>query len=341
MLATATHDHKRGEDVRARLAVLSEVADEWSAALDRWIKQSAALRQRVDGELAPAPRDLAILFQTIVGAWPTELAVEGQEGLSAFAERLARWQQKALREAKIASDWSSPNEMYEAAAHEFLMRLFADEAGSDLLADVFRFADRIGPAGAANGLAQTLLKLTAPGVPDIYQGTEYWDLSLVDPDNRRPVDFTARAKSLSSTSIVELATNWRDGRVKQAAIARTLAVRKTAPRLLAEGGYLPILVNGPLAKHVVAFARHFHDCMAITIVSRLTTNLLSKNNDLSIPNWKGTHLDLPRQRRDGQLYDVIKQAELASNEAPVDLASVLGQLPIAFLVSDRLRPPDH
>src|SRR5712691_3125493 len=139
----------------------------------------------------------------------------------------------------------APNEAYEAAARDVVVRLFAGE-DAGLLADIAGFAERIAPAGAANGLAQVLLKLTVPGVPDIYQGTEYWDLSLVDPDNRRPVDFSVREKSLSSTLIAELATNWRDGRIKQAAIARILAVRKAAPQLLAEGGYLPIPVKGPL-----------------------------------------------------------------------------------------------
>src|SRR5262249_277883 len=183
MLATATHDHKRGEDVRARLAVLSEIPDEWTETLKRWLAQTAPLREATPGAPAPHSRDIAILFQMIVGAWPPSLTLDDAAGLKEFADRLAGWQQKALREAKLATDWTAPDEAYESAARGFLMRLFTGEA--DLLPDIAHFAHRIGPAGAANGLAQTLLKLTAPGVPDIYQGTEYWDLSLVDPDNRR------------------------------------------------------------------------------------------------------------------------------------------------------------
>jgi len=142
MLATATHDHKRGEDVRARLAVLSEIPDEWAAALERWIRQSAPLCGAIAGGPAPHPRDTALLFQTIVGAWPPTLTIDDTDGCKNFAERLVGWQQKALREAKLATDWIVPNEPYESAARAFLTRLFAGEA--DLLPDIARFAHRIG-----------------------------------------------------------------------------------------------------------------------------------------------------------------------------------------------------
>jgi maltooligosyltrehalose synthase len=282
---------------------------------------------------APHPRDLALLFQTIAGAWPPDLTLEDGAGCKQFAERLAGWQQKALREAKLASDWGTPNDAYESAANSFLMRLFAGEAG--LLPEIGRFARRIGPAGAANGLAQTLLKLTAPGVPDIYQGTDYWDLSLVDPDNRRPVDFTARMRSLDATSLDALAANWRDGRIKQAVIARVLAVRRAAPRLFAEGAYESIGVQGPLARHVVAFARSLGGEIAITIVCRLTSALLA-DDALSIQRlrWSGTRLLLPAEFRDAQLRDAIGGAEFG--ETPANPAATLARLPIALLVSQHL-----
>jgi (1->4)-alpha-D-glucan 1-alpha-D-glucosylmutase len=333
MLATATHDHKRGEDVRARLAVLSEIPHEWAAALERWLRQSAPLCEAMAGMPAPHPRDIALLLQTIVGAWPPDLTLEDGAGCKQFAERLTAWQQKALREAKVASDWGTPNDAYESAANSFLMRLFAGEAG--LLFEIARFARRIGPAGAANGLAQTLLKLTAPGVPDIYQGTDYWDLSLVDPDNRRPVDFTARMRSLDAMPLDALAANWRDGRIKQAVIARVLAVRRAAPRLFAEGAYTPIQVEGPLARHVVAFARSLGGEIAITIVCRLTSALLA-DDALSIQRlrWSGTRLLLPPEFRDAQLRDAIGGAEFG--ETPANLAATLARLPIALLVSQHL-----
>jgi (1->4)-alpha-D-glucan 1-alpha-D-glucosylmutase len=334
MLATATHDHKRGEDVRARLAVLSEIPGEWAAALEQWLAQSAPLCEAIAGAPAPPPPDRALLFQTIVGAWPPGLAPDDTAGVKEFAERLAGWQQKALREAKLASDWTAPNERYESAARGFLMRVFAGDAG--LLPDIARFARRIGPAGAANGLAQTLLKLTAPGVPDIYQGTDYWDLSLVDPDNRRPVDFTARMASLESGAFDALVANWQDGRIKQAVIARALAVRRATPRLFAEGSYVPIDLEGPLARHVIAFARVLDDQIAITVVCRLTFGLLG-DDSLSIQRlrWSGTRLRLPSQCRDAQFFDAFAGTKFRDHDIS-DLTATLARLPVALLVSQSL-----
>src|SRR5207302_6297461 len=143
---------------------------EWAAKLQQWVERSARLRELLDGKPTPTPGDVAILLQMIIGAWPPNLSVEDRNGLAVFAERLVGWQLKALREAKLATDWTAPNEAYEAAASNFLLRLLAGEP-IDLLTDIAAFARRIAPAGAINGLAQTLLKLTAPGVPDIYQGT--------------------------------------------------------------------------------------------------------------------------------------------------------------------------
>ena len=242
MLTTATHDHKRGEDVRARLAVLSELAAEWSRSVERWLELAAAHRRMLDGMLMPSSGDLAILFQTIVGAWPLTLTVTDKDGLEAYASRLAAWQQKAVREAKVYSDWSAPNETYERAAAGFIRSLFSEP--SELLNELFLFAQRIAAAGAVNGLAQTLIKLTAPGIPDIYQGTEYWDLSLVDPDNRAPVAFESRKRSLDHTAPADRASTWRDGQVKQAMIEQILAVRKDSPLLFSEGKYLPLATAG-------------------------------------------------------------------------------------------------
>jgi (1->4)-alpha-D-glucan 1-alpha-D-glucosylmutase len=217
MLTTATHDHKRGEDVRARLAVLSEFPEEWERAVKRWIALSQQFRETAN-TCMPSAGDLAILFQTVVGAWPLGLTPSDRSGLSAYCERVARWRRKALREAKLHSDWSAPNEEYERAANDYLVWLFSGE----LLTEIAGFARQIETAGAVNGLAQLLIKLAAPGVPDIYQGTEYWDLSLVDPDNRLPVDFAARRESLNAAPRDELFANWCDSRLKQLLIARVL-----------------------------------------------------------------------------------------------------------------------
>ena len=218
LLATATHDHKRGEDVRARLAVLSGMAAGMGGPAAGLGRGQPAARAPVDG--APGPGDVALLLQTIVGAWPFDLEAGDPAGRRAFAERLVAWQQKALREAKLASDWAAIDEAYEAAARDFTVALVADAALPDLLHRIAALVQRIAPAGALNGLAQCLLRMTVPGVPDLYQGAELWDLSLVDPDNRRPVDWPRRLAGPPAGPLVELAAHWRDGRIKQALIAR-------------------------------------------------------------------------------------------------------------------------
>ena len=262
LLATATHDHKRGEDARARLAVLSEDPRAWIERLARWIAETEPLR--TSG--MPGRADIAMLLQMIVGAWPLDLALEDAVGRAAFARRLAGWQEKALREAKLMTDWSDPNAAYETAARDLLHGLIVEDRAPVLRADIFAFVQRIAPAGTINSLAQTLLRLTAPGVPDLYQGTELWDFSLVDPDNRRPVDFALRQKLLGTAT-------WRDGAVKQALIVQALGLRKAMPDLFAHGSYEPLTAKGPLANHVVAFLRrHESDALAV-LVPRLPTGL--------------------------------------------------------------------
>jgi (1->4)-alpha-D-glucan 1-alpha-D-glucosylmutase len=288
MLATATHDHKRGEDVRARLAVLSELPHDWTANLSRWIDAGARLRR--DGQ--PAVADIAMLLQMIVGAWPLDLKLEDAAGRGGFTERLAGWQEKALREAKLHSDWSEPDRAYEDSARAFLRGLVADNEPPDLLAEIFAFIQRIAPPGAVNGLAQVLLKLTAPGVPDLYQGTEDWDFSLVDPDNRRPVDFARRRKRLPWPAVKDTLERWRDGGVKTAIIARALALRRALPDLFATGSYEPVIAEGPMADHVVAFMRRHASDAVLTVVPRLPTSLLAAPHGLALnpAAWRGTTL---------------------------------------------------
>ena len=244
LLATATHDHKRGEDTRARLAVISEIPDEWEAALARWTRLNAAAKRDLGGP-APDSCDEIMLYQSIVGAWPLGLSAEDRPGVKALEERLAAWQEKALREGKRHSGWAVPNADYEQACRDFLTQTLDSERPARVVQDIAAFVERIAAAGAVNGLSQTVLKLTSPGVPDLYQGTEYWDFSLVDPDNRRPVDFAARAASLAEDADpVALLAQWRDGRVKQAVIARALRLRKAAPGLFTHGTYVPLKIEG-------------------------------------------------------------------------------------------------
>jgi maltooligosyltrehalose synthase len=323
MLATATHDHKRGEDVRARLAVLSEYAAEWASVVPAWIAQCQAMTRLHAG-------DIAMLLQMIVGAWPLDLDRRDDQGRVAFAERLVRWQEKALREAKLESDWTLPNVEYETAARELIISLVSRNAKPALLEQIVGFVEQIAPAGAVNGLAQTLLKLTAPGVPDIYQGTEFWDFSLVDPDNRRPVDLTARAASIGAKPSADLAEHWRDGRIKQALVARTLAVRRARPDLFACGSYEPLEMRGAFADHIVAFLRRAGDDVAVTVVPRAASALLRDGNIAFVPDaWKDTAVVPPDVRTLINAFD----SERCAKETEIAIGSLFKRLPVALLIS--------
>ena len=329
MLATATHDHKRGEDVRARLAVLSEKAEEWASVLPGWIERCRPLRRQSGDALLPHGGDIAMLFQTIVGAWPLDLEVRNLEGRRSFAERLARWQEKALREAKLATDWSVPNQDYESAARHLTMALVADNASADLLNDIAAFANRISAAGAVNSLTQTLLKLTVPGVPDFYQGTECWDFSLVDPDNRRPVDFASRVATLDNSPLQALTHNWRDGRIKQALIARTLALRRASPALFAEGSYEPLEVRGAFADRIIAFARRLGDDMVVAIVPRAASQMLSSEQDILFDQaaWRDTCV----ATNGVGLTNLFRTSEAAGTS--ISVGALLSDFPVALLIS--------
>jgi (1->4)-alpha-D-glucan 1-alpha-D-glucosylmutase len=334
MLATATHDHKRGEDVRARLAVLSEKATEWASVLPRWIEKCRALRRRSGGAMLPDSGDIAMLLQTIVGAWPLDLDTGDQKARRAFAERLARWQEKALREAKLATDWTVPNQEYESAARRLTMALVGDNALPDLFNDIAAFAARISAAGAVNGLAQTLLKLTVPGVPDLYQGTELWDFSLVDPDNRQPVDFAPRIAALDSP-LAPLTQTWRDGRIKQAVIARTLALRRACPALFADGSYEPLEVRGAFADRVIAFARRRGGDMVVVVAPRTASQMLRREHDILFDPaaWRDTCVETGN----ATLTNLFRTSEQAS--ASISVGALLNEFPVALLVSRNIGQP--
>ena len=326
LLATATHDHKRGEDVRARLAVLSGMAAEWVALQARWIEASRALGR--DG--APRPGDVAMLLQTIVGAWPLDLALDDRAGRAAFAERLVAWQQKALREAKLASDWAAIDDDYEAAARQFTLALVAEAALPALLAEIEALVRRIAPAGALNGLAQCLLRMTVPGVPDLYQGCELWDLSLVDPDNRRPVDWGARRQGLSTQPVAELAAGWRDGRIKQALIARVLGLRRRLSSLFETGDYRPVTVEGPLADAMIAFVRRTSESWALVVVPHLAQRLplAADSLELAVGGWRDTSIVLD-EVPDGRATLGLRDRDVILRPGRVPLDYICGALPLA------------
>jgi len=334
MLATATHDHKRGEDARMRIAVLSEVPDEWAAMLARWQRLNAPLKREVDGTPAPDAADEAMLYQTLLGAWPPELSPEDDAGVAALNARVAGWQEKALREAKRRSEWAVPNADYEAACRDFLDAATAADRASHWRFELAAFANRLAVAGALNSLAQTLLRCAAPGIPDLYQGAEFWDFSLVDPDNRRPVDWAAREASLAAEGDpAALLPQWRDGRVKQAIIARALALRAAQPALFAEGTYLPLAASGESAAHVLAFARHHADHTIIVVTTRLATRLLGDATIPTVPSavWDGTELPLPRHINGSGWRDVLTGSVFAGAVESLPVGAILARLPVALL----------
>jgi (1->4)-alpha-D-glucan 1-alpha-D-glucosylmutase len=322
LLATATHDHKRGEDLRARLAVLSEVAERWVVTAERWRVRHAGFRQRAEGRMAPSAGDELMLYQMLVGAWPLDLAPDDTEGVERFASRIAAWQRKALREAKRWSRWTSPNEPYEDACEDFLRTILS----SDVAAEFAAFANYLATPGAANGLAQTVLRITTPGVPDLYQGSDYWDFSLVDPDNRRPVDFPARATSLTRGEAPRDALeHWRDGTVKQAVIARLLDTRREYPDLFARGDYRPLTAEGPASEHLIGFAREYRGQRLFVAVARHTAEWVAGQDTPAIADdcWAGTSVALP----EGRWVSVFSDAELAGGR--VGLERVFDGLPVA------------
>ncbi|MGF6775088.1 malto-oligosyltrehalose synthase [Paraburkholderia sp. GAS334] len=349
MLATATHDHKRGEDVRARLAVLSEIPQEWGATLRGWSTLNAPHRRELKGNSdvtgapaahtwAPGPDAEAMLYQTLVGCWPTELAPGDEAGVKALAERVAQWQLKALREAKLRTNWLAPDEAYENACREFLFDILAPQRRDGFLRELHAFVERISAAGAINSLQQTVLRLASPGVPDLYQGTELWDFSLVDPDNRRPVDFAQRQKWLVATPPSEQLANWRDGRVKLGVVQRMLALRAHLPALPDQGVYMPLQIRGSRAAHVIAFARRYGNAYGIVIATRLAATLLdaSARTPLVDPErWGDTAVEMPEALASRALFDWLSPGAPKVDESGLlYLRDALVAMPVAMLVEE-------
>ncbi|CAH0442198.1 malto-oligosyltrehalose synthase [Ralstonia pseudosolanacearum] len=339
MLATATHDHKRGEDVRARLAVLSERPAHWLAAALPWRAAHAHWVRTLPEGPAPTPDAQWMLYQTLVGAWPPGLDWRDANGVRAFAERIAQWQHKALREAKLRTDWLAPDLDYEQACHDFVFTLLTGEAASAFLPSLAACVRTIAPAGAVNGLAQLLLRVTVPGIPDLYQGTDLWDTSLVDPDNRRPVDFAVRHRSLRALqanpqhSLAPLLAHWTDGRIKQAVLARALGVRAAMPEVFAAGRYLPLALSGSGGAHALAFAREHAGRWVVAIVPLHAAALLGHAAVPAFPAgaWRDTTVCLPAPLASMPLHSVFDGQTLCG--ARLALGQALGALPVALLHS--------
>ncbi len=328
MLATATHDHKRGEDSRCRLAALSEAPQDWIRVAHEWIERLPTQ----DG--MPSRADRYILLQSLVGAWPLDLAPDDvdarPDAVAAYLERLAQWQQKALREAKLHTRWTAPNAPYELAARHVIEHFLTDPQGRALLRDIAAYARRLAPAGLVNSLAQTLLRNALPGVPDLYQGTDLWDFSLVDPDNRRPVDYALRAALLNATPgdgpLDASAAAWRSGAVKQAIIQRALALRARFPALLRNADCRPVAAQGAQAEHILAYLRRHDGQDLLIVVPRLCATALAgyAQDDAATASayWADTRLLLPREA--GKVFLNV----LSGHRHQVGAAGELALLPL-------------
>jgi (1->4)-alpha-D-glucan 1-alpha-D-glucosylmutase len=266
MTATATHDTKRGEDARARVLAISELPADWASQARAWCALNAHLAQGDGDSRAPSLGHEYMLYQTLVGAWPLAGVDES------FVERMQAYAIKAAREGKVETSWINPNQDYEAALHRFVAAMLDRGQSEGFLASFDAFARRLALLGALNSLSQLVLKATMPGIPDFYQGSEFWDLSLVDPDNRRPVDFAARRATLQdldeNVDWRALADAWPDARIKLALTRRLLAVRTELRSVFTDGAYRPLPVEGAHRDHVLAFARVSGREAAIVVVGR-------------------------------------------------------------------------
>jgi (1->4)-alpha-D-glucan 1-alpha-D-glucosylmutase len=365
MSATGTHDTKRGEDFRARLNVLSETPESWNAAVERWHELNAALRKESDGLPIPDPNEEHLIYQTVAGTWPTERLEESAR--ANYVDRLVAYFEKALHEAKLHTSWLSPDQEYDQAVAAFVRAILADPQ-SAFVKDLDAFARSIADAGYVNSLSQTLVKICAPGVPDFYQGCEFWDFNLVDPDNRRPVDFRRRQETLAWLAgesekdlgglARELLRKWPDERIKMFVIWRSLQFRRANPEVF-HGEYVPLAAKGDREESVCAFARVAGRRWTLTIVPRMAlgawqtsgerTNAADsqKGDAPAWPAgrcWRETALQLPsgaparwRHAITGDTIATNRRNGGNNGERSLNLGEVLECFPVALLVADPAR----
>ncbi len=337
MNATSTHDTKRGEDARARISVLSEIPEEWEARLLSWSRMNEGLKKTVSGIDVPDRNDEYFLYQTMIGAFPFQSVDR-----PAFRERAGRYLVKAAREAKVHSGWVRPSTSYELAFVSFLEDILDSE---EFMKDFRPFQNRVADHGILNSLTQVLVKMTAPGIPDFYQGTELWDFSFVDPDNRRPVDFERRKMYLDEiikreeTNVKglldELLASKEDGRIKLFLIYKVLKARQENASLFAGGNYMRLGVEGKIAENIIAFAREYEGAWALTIAPRLTFALTENEGGLQgdFPGWRmlgDTRLILPKDAPSSWRNAITDQ--WIRGEKAIPLHEILELFPVALLL---------
>jgi (1->4)-alpha-D-glucan 1-alpha-D-glucosylmutase len=332
--ASSTHDTKRGEDARARLFAFAENAAAMGDRIAGWRQMAQSGVKLLSDGLAPEPELEWMIFQALIGHWPVDLMADDREGLADFAERVCVFVEKSLREAKLRSDWNAVDEEYESAVADYVRSLLLDNREF-----VRAFVDQIQPliaAGLVNGLTQTAIKLTAPGIPDIYQGSEGIDLSFVDPDNRRTPPFATLAQFDPDAPIAfsdpqALASGW----VKQALVGRGLRLRNRYPQLFAEGSYVPLAAEGPKSHHIVAFARVLGAEVVITLACRLPLSMLTNAEGLDQAEfWGDTSVPLPADLAGMAWRDALTERALPGQET-LSIRDVLKGQTVALLTVER------
>jgi len=345
LLCTNTHDTKRSADVRARIDALSEMPQEWERTVRRWRKLNARHRRVVGGRLAPGTNAEYLLYQTLVALWPPPRAGRRVDDLpdrawrASVRDRLTEYMLKAVREARLGTTWTDPNPEYEDALSSFIAAILEPSDDAPFLADVARLVWRTAPIGAVNGLARVAVHLTSPGTPDLYQGDELWNFALVDPDNRRPVDYTLRDASLGELAALDARLvageplDLFDHRAKLLVTTRLLTLRRQYAELFGAGDYRRLDVRGARAAHVIAFARRRGDRACITVAPRLVCALTVMQgagvDDGAAAWWADTRVELPTDLHDRAWTAVLSGAEVKFPEARIALSPALSTLPVA------------
>jgi (1->4)-alpha-D-glucan 1-alpha-D-glucosylmutase len=339
MLATSTHDNKRSEDVRARIDVISEMVPQWRLLLRKWHRMNLAKKTMVEEEPAPLRNDEYLLYQILLGSFPADAT--SREALEAYAERIVAYMQKATREAKQRTSWANVNEAYEGATAAFVRALLDARPGNAFLEDLRAAVKPVAWTGFLNGLAMMAVKFTSPGVPDTYQGTEIWDFSLVDPDNRRPVDYERRRGMLAALEaarepleplLESMLGRLDDGRAKLYVIWKLLQLRKLHEALFRDGGYTAVRTPGERGRHLIAFARRHEGGAAITVAPRLIAGLGVKPGELPCAAlWGNTRIDLPFLKEGTLLRDALTLREHRVESGGLAASAVLANFPVAVL----------
>ena len=326
MLATTTHDTKRSEDARARLAAISEFPVPWRKSLRRWQTRNRRLKREIEGEWAPDANEEYLLYQTLLGTWPLEPLTP--QARDAYVRRIQDYMIKAMKEAKVNTSWIQPYEDWEAAVSGFVVEVLK-EGPNRFLKDFEPFAALVAQTGMINSLSQLVLKCTVPGVPDFYQGSELWDFSLVDPDNRQPVDYELRKNLLASIeneSASGLFEQWRDGRIKLFLTRALLDFRLAHAKLFAAGDFLPLQTSGMFAECCVAFLRKFENETALVIAPRLTQKIGFPPVGTA---WRDTAIELPQNHGMTRIRELFTGGESDAAGASVAAVELLKNLPVA------------